>query len=62
MKYKILLYYKFRFDWSYTRNGQATLFINKMLDRDVGIYEAIATNEHGEVNNFIKYSIDNINL
>ncbi|KAL1110551.1 hypothetical protein AAG570_008079, partial [Ranatra chinensis] len=37
-----------RFDTSYTRNGQATLFINKMLDRDVGSYEAVATNEHGE--------------
>lgn len=56
------MYYKFRFDWSYTRNGQATLFINKMLDRDVGIYEAIATNEHGEVNSFIKYSVNNINI
>ncbi|CAB0012839.1 unnamed protein product [Nesidiocoris tenuis] len=37
-----------RYDCSYTRNGQATLFINKMLDRDVGTYEAVATNEHGE--------------
>ncbi|XP_024082458.1 obscurin isoform X3 [Cimex lectularius] len=37
-----------RYDCSYTRNGQATLFINKMLDRDVGSYEAVATNEHGE--------------
>uniref|UniRef100_A0A0A9VUL5 Muscle M-line assembly protein unc-89 n=1 Tax=Lygus hesperus TaxID=30085 RepID=A0A0A9VUL5_LYGHE len=37
-----------RYDCSYTRNGQATLFINKMLERDVGTYEAVATNEHGE--------------
>ncbi|XP_066901444.1 obscurin isoform X2 [Halyomorpha halys] len=37
-----------RYDSSYTRNGQATLFINKMLERDVGTYEAVATNEHGE--------------
>ncbi|XP_065224779.1 obscurin-like isoform X6 [Planococcus citri] len=36
-----------RYDSSYTRNGQATLFINKMLDRDVGVYEAVAVNEHG---------------
>ncbi|KAG5678438.1 hypothetical protein PVAND_008111 [Polypedilum vanderplanki] len=36
-----------RFAWSYTRNGQATLFINKMLERDVGVYEAVATNEYG---------------
>ncbi|XP_034942777.1 obscurin isoform X3 [Chelonus insularis] len=37
-----------RYDQSYTRNGQATLFINKMLERDVGMYEAVASNEHGE--------------
>ncbi|XP_060806138.1 obscurin isoform X2 [Amyelois transitella] len=37
-----------RYDWSYTRNGQATLFINKMMDRDAGYYEAVATNEHGQ--------------
>ncbi|XP_026738494.1 obscurin isoform X3 [Trichoplusia ni] len=37
-----------RYDWSYTRNGQATLFINKMLERDAGWYEAVATNEHGQ--------------
>ncbi|XP_047356866.1 obscurin isoform X6 [Vespa velutina] len=37
-----------RYDQSYTRNGQATLFINRMLERDAGIYEAVATNEHGE--------------
>jgi serine/threonine protein kinase len=36
-----------RFSWSYTRNGQATLFINKMMDRDAGFYEAVATNEYG---------------
>ncbi|XP_050487386.1 obscurin isoform X6 [Bombus huntii] len=37
-----------RYDQSYTRNGQATLFINRMLERDEGMYEAVATNEHGE--------------
>lgn len=36
-----------RFAWSYTRNGQATLFINRMLERDEGTYEAVATNEFG---------------
>lgn len=36
-----------RYSWSYTRNGQATLFINRMLERDVGTYEAVATNEYG---------------
>ncbi|XP_061508158.1 obscurin isoform X8 [Anopheles gambiae] len=38
-----------RYSFSYTRNGQATLFINRMTDRDVGVYEAVATNEHGSV-------------
>ncbi|XP_035904935.1 obscurin isoform X5 [Anopheles stephensi] len=38
-----------RYSFSYTRNGQATLFINRMTDRDVGVYEAAATNEHGTV-------------
>ncbi|XP_050073153.1 obscurin isoform X1 [Anopheles maculipalpis] len=38
-----------RYSFSYTRNGQATLFINRMTDRDVGVYEAVATNEHGTV-------------
>ncbi|XP_072157516.1 protein Obscurin isoform X4 [Bemisia tabaci] len=37
-----------RYDCSYTRNGQATLFINRMLERDEGMYEAVATNEHGQ--------------
>uniref|UniRef100_A0AAG5DF48 Muscle M-line assembly protein unc-89 n=1 Tax=Anopheles atroparvus TaxID=41427 RepID=A0AAG5DF48_ANOAO len=38
-----------RYSFSYTRNGQATLFINRMTDRDVGVYEAVATNEYGTV-------------
>ncbi|XP_058829179.1 obscurin isoform X2 [Topomyia yanbarensis] len=38
-----------RYCFSYTRNGQATLFINRMSERDVGVYEAVATNEHGSV-------------
>ncbi|EDW57066.1 GM15480 [Drosophila sechellia] len=46
-----------RFDQSYTRNGQATLFINKMLDRDVGWYEAVATNEHGEARQRVRLEI-----
>lgn len=46
-----------RFDSSYTRNGQATLFINKMMDRDVGWYEAVARNEHGEARQRVKLEI-----
>ncbi|KAK9877930.1 hypothetical protein WA026_020153 [Henosepilachna vigintioctopunctata] len=46
-----------RFDSSYTRNGQATLFINKMLERDVGWYEAVARNEHGEARQRVKLEI-----
>ncbi|XP_037951991.1 obscurin isoform X2 [Teleopsis dalmanni] len=46
-----------RFGSSYTRNGQATLFINKMLDRDVGWYEAVATNEHGEARQRVRLEI-----
>ncbi|XP_057331169.1 obscurin-like isoform X7 [Microplitis mediator] len=46
-----------RYDQSYTRNGQATLFINKMLERDVGMYEAIATNEHGEARQRVRLEI-----
>ncbi|KAG5881050.1 hypothetical protein JTB14_033964 [Gonioctena quinquepunctata] len=46
-----------RFDSSYTRNGQATLFINKMLERDVGWYEAVARNEHGEARQRVRLEI-----
>lgn len=46
-----------RFDQSYTRNGQATLFVNRMLDRDVGYYEAVARNEHGEARQKVKLEI-----
>ncbi|XP_075215545.1 obscurin isoform X4 [Lycorma delicatula] len=46
-----------RYDSSYTRNGQATLFINKMLDRDVGVYEAVATNEHGQARQRVRLEI-----
>ncbi|XP_069964240.1 obscurin isoform X3 [Bactrocera oleae] len=46
-----------RFDYSYTRNGQATLFINKMIERDVGWYEAVATNEYGEARQRVKLMI-----
>ncbi|KAK7869432.1 hypothetical protein R5R35_008161 [Gryllus longicercus] len=45
------------YDCSYTRNGQATLFINRMLDRDVGMYEAVATNEHGEARQRVRLEI-----
>ncbi|XP_050440776.1 obscurin isoform X38 [Adelges cooleyi] len=46
-----------RYDSSYTRNGQATLFINKMLDRDIGVYEAVATNEHGTARQRVRLQI-----
>lgn len=46
-----------RFDMSYTRNGQATLFINKMLERDAGWYEAVATNEHGQARQRVRLEI-----
>ncbi|XP_054277504.1 obscurin-like isoform X6 [Macrosteles quadrilineatus] len=46
-----------RYDSSYTRNGQATLFINKMLERDVGMYEAVATNEHGMARQRVRLEI-----
>ncbi|KAI4489747.1 hypothetical protein M0804_003929 [Polistes exclamans] len=46
-----------RYDQSYTRNGQATLFINRMLERDEGLYEAVATNEHGEARQRVSLQI-----
>ncbi|KAL4084740.1 hypothetical protein QTP88_027657 [Uroleucon formosanum] len=46
-----------RYDSSYTRNGQTTLFINKMLDRDIGTYEAVATNEHGTARQRVRLQI-----
>ncbi|XP_045498877.1 obscurin isoform X7 [Colias croceus] len=46
-----------RYDSSYTRNGQATLFINKMLERDVGWYEAVASNEHGEARQRVRLEL-----
>ncbi|XP_031784410.1 obscurin isoform X4 [Nasonia vitripennis] len=46
-----------RYDYTYTRNGQATLFINKMLERDVGEYEAVASNEHGEARQRVQLEI-----
>ncbi|XP_015180266.1 PREDICTED: muscle M-line assembly protein unc-89 isoform X4 [Polistes dominula] len=46
-----------RYDQSYTRNGQATLFINRMLERDEGLYEAVATNEHGEARQRVNLQI-----
>lgn len=46
-----------RFDTSYTRNGQATLFVNRMLPRDVGWYEAVARNEHGESRQKVRVEI-----
>uniref|UniRef100_A0A2A4JMB9 Hemolin n=1 Tax=Heliothis virescens TaxID=7102 RepID=A0A2A4JMB9_HELVI len=46
-----------RYDWSYTRNGQATLFINKMLERDAGWYEAVATNEHGQARQRVRLEV-----
>ncbi|XP_037043462.1 obscurin isoform X3 [Bradysia coprophila] len=46
-----------RFSFSYTRNGQATLFVNKMLERDVGYYDAVASNEHGEARQRVRLEI-----
>lgn len=46
-----------RFDFSYTRNGQLTLFVNRMLDRDAGWYEAIATNAHGQARQQVKLEV-----
>ncbi|CAH0694872.1 unnamed protein product [Spodoptera exigua] len=46
-----------RYDWSYTRNGQATLFINKMLERDAGWYEAVASNEHGQARQRVRLEL-----
>lgn len=46
-----------RFAFSYTRNGQLTLFVNRMLDRDVGVYEAVATNEHGQARQRVQLAI-----
>ncbi|XP_053986004.1 obscurin isoform X2 [Hylaeus volcanicus] len=46
-----------RYDQSYTRNGQATLFINRMLERDEGMYEAVASNEHGEARQRVRLRI-----
>lgn len=46
-----------RYDFSYLRNGQLTLFVNRMLDRDAGIYEAVATNPFGEARQRIKLEV-----
>lgn len=46
-----------RFDYSYLRNGQLTLFVNRMLDRDAGVYEAVATNAHGETRQRVKLEV-----
>ncbi|XP_037085172.1 obscurin-like isoform X4 [Pollicipes pollicipes] len=37
-----------RYSHSFTRAGELTLFVNKMLERDQGVYEAIVSNPHGE--------------
>ena len=46
-----------RYDFSYLRNGQLTLFVNRMLDRDAGLYEAVATNSFGEARQRIKLEV-----
>lgn len=46
-----------RFNWSLTRNGQATLFVNRMMERDAGVYEAVATNEYGCARQKIKVEL-----
>lgn len=37
-----------KYNYSYTRNGQVTLFINNMHEQDALEYEAVAVNEYGE--------------
>jgi hypothetical protein len=46
-----------RYDFSYLRNGQLTLFVNRMLDRDAGMYEAVATNPFGEARQRIQLEV-----
>lgn len=46
-----------RYDFSYLRNGQLTLFVNRMLDRDAGLYEAVATNAYGEARQRVKLEV-----
>ncbi|EFX78609.1 hypothetical protein DAPPUDRAFT_245928 [Daphnia pulex] len=36
-----------RYDFCYSRNGQLTLFVNRMLNRDAGTYEEVASNPFG---------------
>lgn len=42
---------------SYTRNGEATLFLKRMKDGDVGEYTAVARNEHGEAKQSVELAI-----
>lgn len=37
-----------KYNYSYTRNGQVTLFISNMHEDDALEYEAVAVNEYGE--------------
>uniref|UniRef100_A0A336KYA7 CSON000839 protein n=1 Tax=Culicoides sonorensis TaxID=179676 RepID=A0A336KYA7_CULSO len=37
-----------KYNYTYTRNGQVTLFINNMTDDDATEYEAVAHNEYGD--------------
>jgi hypothetical protein len=46
-----------RYDFCYSRNGQLTLFVNRMLNRDAGTYEAVATNPFGEARQQIKLDV-----
>uniref|UniRef100_T1IIA6 Muscle M-line assembly protein unc-89 n=1 Tax=Strigamia maritima TaxID=126957 RepID=T1IIA6_STRMM len=47
-----------RYESSFTsRNGQANLYINRFLERDVGIYECVAINEHGESRQRVRMEI-----
>jgi hypothetical protein len=46
-----------RYDFCYSRNGQLTLFVNRMLNRDAGTYEAVAINPFGEARQQIKLDV-----
>ncbi|GAB6018704.1 hypothetical protein CHUAL_000380 [Chamberlinius hualienensis] len=48
---------KDRYESAVARNGQCKLYITRMFDHDVGIYECIAKNEHGEARQRIHLAI-----
>lgn len=46
-----------KYNYSYTRNGQVTLFINGVNDDDASEYEAVATNEYGDARQLNRLNI-----